>query len=270
MYHIVASDLDGTLLLPGHTLSSYTKETLKCLAKHNIHFVFATGRHHVDVSQIRDNLGIKAFMITSNGARVHDPENKLICTHNLDEDIARALYEMEYDNPDILTNVYRNDGWHINRESPEQAVFFRESLFHYQLFLPESLDTKGVCKVYFVCDDHEKLLLLEEVINRRWGQRVNVSFSLPHCLEVMGGSVSKGHALKEVARILGYSLEECIAFGDGMNDLEMLSMVKKGCIMSNAYPRLKQLLPHLEVIGSNVDNAVADYLQHLFVTCFNH
>lgn len=265
MYHIVASDLDGTLLLPNHTLSTHTKKVLKSLAERDIHFVFATGRHHIDVSQIRNNLGIKAFMITSNGARVHDPEDKLIYTDDLDKDIARDLYEMEYHNPDILTNVYLNDGWYVSRESPEQADFFRESLFHYKVFSPDKLKTEGVCKVYFVCYDHQKLLLLEKAINLLWGERVNVSFSLPHCLEVMGGCVSKGHALKQVAKILGSSLEECIAFGDGMNDLEMLSMVKKGCIMSNSYPRLKQSLPKMEVIGSNMDNAVANYLQKLFL-----
>ncbi|WP_176342234.1 HAD hydrolase family protein, partial [Salmonella enterica] len=41
----------GTLLSPDHTLSPYAKETLKLLTARGIHFVFATGRHHVDVGQ---------------------------------------------------------------------------------------------------------------------------------------------------------------------------------------------------------------------------
>jgi hydroxymethylpyrimidine pyrophosphatase-like HAD family hydrolase len=47
----------------------YAKETLKLLTARGVNFVFATGRHHIDVGQIRDNLGIKSYMITSNGAR---------------------------------------------------------------------------------------------------------------------------------------------------------------------------------------------------------
>jgi HAD superfamily hydrolase (TIGR01484 family) len=66
MYHVVASDLDGTLLSPDHTLSPFAKETLQLLTQRDIHFVFATGRHHIDVAQMRDNLGISAYMITSN------------------------------------------------------------------------------------------------------------------------------------------------------------------------------------------------------------
>ena len=77
MYQVVASDLDGTLLSPDHTLSPYAKETLKLLTARGINFVFATGRHHVDVGQIRDNLEIKSYMITSNGARVH--ESRPLC-----------------------------------------------------------------------------------------------------------------------------------------------------------------------------------------------
>ena len=78
MYHVVASDLDGTLLSPDHLLTPYAKETLKLLTAEGVHFVFATGRHHIDVGQIRDNLEIKAYMITSNGARGHDTHGNLV------------------------------------------------------------------------------------------------------------------------------------------------------------------------------------------------
>ena len=81
----------------------------------------------------------------------------------------------------------------------------------------------------------------------------------------MAGGVSKGHALEAVSAALGYSLKECISFGDGMNDAEMLSMAGKGCIMANAHQRLKDLHPDLEVIGTNGDNAVPNYLRKLFL-----
>jgi len=193
MYQVVASDLDGTLLSPDHTLSAFTKSTLQLLTQQGIHFVFATGRHHVDVAQIRDNLGISAYMITSNGARVHNTQGEQIFAHNLDADIAHDLYAIVDNHPDILTNVYRHDDWYMNRDRAEQNEFFRESVFNYRLYRPGTLDTDGVCKVYFVALEHETLLPLEQSINARWGDRVNVSFSLPTCLEVMAGGVSKGH-----------------------------------------------------------------------------
>lgn len=266
MYQVVASDLDGTLLSPDHTLSPYAKETLKLLTARGINFVFATGRHHVDVGQIRDNLEIKSYMITSNGARVHDLDGNLIFAHNLDRDIASDLFGVVNDNPDIITNVYRDDEWFMNRHRPEEMRFFKEAVFQYALYEPGLLEPEGVSKVFFTCDSHEQLLPLEQAINARWGDRVNVSFSTLTCLEVMAGGVSKGHALEAVAKKLGYSLKDCIAFGDGMNDAEMLSMAGKGCIMGSAHQRLKDLHPELEVIGTNADDAVPHYLRKLYLS----
>ncbi len=265
MYHIVASDLDGTLLSPDHRLTPYTKETLKLLTARDIHFVFATGRHYIDVSQMRDNLEIDAFMITSNGARVHNTAGELIFSHNVDENIAGELFAVKYSDPDILTNVYRNDEWYLSRPRPEERRYFKESVFNYTVFEPGMLATDGISKVFFTCEDAEKLLPLERAIIARWGDRVNVSFSFPTCLEVMAGGVSKGHALEAVAKLLGYSLKSCIAFGDGLNDKEMLTMAGKGCIMCNAHKRLKDLLPDLEVIGCNAEDAVPHYLHRLFL-----
>lgn len=265
MYHVVASDLDGTLLSPDHTLSPYAKETLKLLTAEGVHFVFATGRHHIDVGQIRDNLEIKAYMITSNGARVHDTDGNLVFSHDLDHDIAQDLFGVVQTNQDIVTNVYRGDQWFMNRHRPEEMKYFKEAVFNYTLFEPGLLEADGVSKVFFTCDSHEKLLPLEQALLARWGDRVNVSFSTLTCLEVMAGGVSKGHALEAVSKAMGYGLKDCISFGDGMNDAEMLSMAGKGCIMGNAHQRLKDLLPELEVIGTNGDNAVPHYLRTMFL-----
>ncbi len=42
-------------------------------------------------------------------------------------------------------------------------------------------------------------------------------------------------------------------------------MAGKGCIMGNAHQRLKDLLPELEVIGTNAEDAVPHYLRKLFL-----
>lgn len=264
MYQIVASDLDGTLLSPDHSLSAYAKETLQALTERGVHFVFATGRHHIDVAQIRDSLEIEAYMITSNGARVHNSAGELIFKHNLPPQIAHQLAFMVKDDDHIFTNVYRDDDWFINRHRPAEYDFFKESDFRYQLY-PQPLPLEHISKIFFVSDQPERLISLEQKINARWPDQLNVSFSLPTCLEVMAHGVSKASALAEVTERLGFTLEDCIAFGDGMNDKEMLEAAGKGCIMGNAHQRLKDALPELEVIGSNAENAVPHLLRRLYL-----
>lgn len=264
MYQVVASDLDGTLLSPEHIITAYTREILTKLTAKNIHFIFATGRHHVDVSQIRKNLAIDAYMITSNGARVHDFKDNLIFEHNIIPDIAQELFSLHYASKQILTQVYRHNDWFIARDQADQAEIYVESRFNPRLYHPKTLPTDGIGKVFFTCEDHEYLCEIEQNLKQRFGQNVHISFSLPSSLEVMAAGVSKGQALAQLLLQLGYCLDDCIAFGDGMNDKEMLSMAGKGCIMKNAHDRLITALPNCEVIGSNQQDAVASYLRDLY------
>ncbi len=120
-------------------------------------------------------------MITSNGARVHDSDGQQIFAHNLDRDIAADLFEIVRNDPKIVTNVYREDEWYMNRHRPEEMRFFKEAVFNYKLYEPGELDPQGISKVFFTCEDHEHLLPLEQAMNARWGDRVNVSFSTLTC-----------------------------------------------------------------------------------------
>jgi HAD superfamily hydrolase (TIGR01484 family) len=68
-------------------------------------------------------------------------------------------------------------------------------------------------------------------INAKFADKAHIIFSSPNSLEVMDVGISKGHALEAIAKMKGYELKHCIAFGDGMNDFEMLSMAGKGLVM---------------------------------------
>ncbi|HAH02342.1 MAG TPA: sugar/pyridoxal phosphate phosphatase YigL, partial [Vibrio sp.] len=64
-----------------------------------------------------------------------------------------------------------------------------------------------------------------------------------------------------VAKSLNLTLDNCVAFGDGMNDAEMLAMAGKGLVMGTSHEKVFKALPDNEVIGSSADDAVAHYLE---------
>ncbi|AYO10762.1 Cof-type HAD-IIB family hydrolase [Vibrio campbellii] len=258
---IVASDLDGTLLAPNHQLSAYSKETLKALHEQGYTFVFATGRHHVDVASIRRTVGIPAYMITSNGARVHDQNDQEMYSQNLPEDLVQPVIDTIKTDPEILIHMYQNDDWLLNKDDEQLRDFHEE--FSYKLYDQNNAPTDGIAKIFFThpAQDHEHLVTFETKLREQFGDRLNIAFSTPWCLEVMSAGVSKGDALKAVAESIGLTLENTIAFGDGMNDVEMLSMAGKGLVMGTSHEKVMKALPNNEVIGSNADDAVAHYLQ---------
>ena len=67
--------------------------------------------------------------------------------------------------------------------------------------------------------------------------------------------MNKGTSLQHLLDLLGISkLEEAGAFGDQMNDYEMLQTVKYGYAMANAMPPVKEVA--YQVIDSNENDGV--------------
>ncbi|MGF1848541.1 Cof-type HAD-IIB family hydrolase [Vibrio lentus] len=260
---IVASDLDGTLLAPNHQLSAFTKLTLKKLHDQGYTFIFATGRHHVDVAGIREIAGIPAYMITSNGARVHDQNDQLMYSQNVPQDLVQPVIDVVRQDPNIFIHMYQNEDWLLDREDEMLAKFHSESGFSYKRFEADKAPSDGIAKVFFTHpeQDHEYLVTFEQKLKDAFGDKLNIAFSTPWCLEVMAAEVSKGHALDAVAKSLNLTLDNCVAFGDGMNDAEMLAMAGKGLVMETSHHKVKEALPNNEIIGSNADDAVAHYLE---------
>jgi hydroxymethylpyrimidine pyrophosphatase-like HAD family hydrolase len=67
-----------------------------------------------------------------------------------------------------------------------------------------------------------------------------------------------------IAKMKGYQLKDCIAFGDGLNDFKMLFMVGKGVVMGSAHFKVKFALLDHEVIGDCDDQAVDITLSNIY------
>ena len=103
----------------------------------------------------------------------------------------------------------------------------------------------------------------EHVLGREaLGDRAHLTLSAVDCLEVLPVGCNEGSALAVLSDHLGLTLQECMAFGDAMNDREMLGRVGRGLIMGNAMAQLKAELPQLPVIGHCRNEAVSHFLTH--------
>lgn len=265
MYKITASDLDGTLLTSEHKILPFTKEVLTQLHKQGKEFIFATGRHHTDVGQMREQLGIPAFMITANGACVHNNENELVFQQNLSADIITNVINSVKSDSQLIVNIYRHNDWlanHIDENTLSEHDHFTCSLFDIN-----NPPLEKVSKLFLTYKekDHGKLAIWEDKLKAQFSGLAHITFSSPFCLEIMDFGVSKGNALDAIATLKGYTLQDCIAFGDGMNDVEMLTMAGKGVLMGTSHYKVKNAVPDLEVIGNSDDQAVAQYLADHFL-----
>jgi Cof subfamily protein (haloacid dehalogenase superfamily) len=265
MYQVIATDLDGTLLNRFHQLDSFTVATVRRLADEGIHFVIATGRHYCDVAGIRDVLGIRPYLVTSNGARVHAPDDTLIHAQNLPPATVRRLVRPEITGPHgrVIINLFADKAWLIDRDAPHLLAFHQDSGFRYEIVDPCEHDGGDIAKVLYIGEPGD-LAQVAANLEQEFGRALYVTYSLPDCLEVMNVNVSKGRALQYVLMQLGADASKCIAFGDNMNDIDLLETAGHPFMMNNANPALMARLPHVPRIGNNFEAGVAHQLRKLF------
>jgi len=265
MYKLVATDLDGTLLNSDHQLDPFTVATVRRLERSGVQFVIATGRHYCDVSGIRDVLGIRPYLVTSNGARVHAPDDTLIHSRNLCADVVKQLVQPAIvgGHGRVIVNLFADDAWLIDRDAPHLLAYHQDSGFRYQVVDMHAHDGADIAKVLYIGDPAD-LALIAERLDRAFGDALYVTYSLPDCLEVMTSNVSKGRALQFVLSRLELHPAHCIAFGDNMNDIDLLETAGHPFMMNNANPDLMARLPSVPRIGNNFEAGVAHHLRKLF------
>lgn len=260
---LVATDLDGTLLNKDKRIPTNTAQVLSQLQSQGKQVILATGRHFIDARVIAQRAGLSAHFVASNGAQVYDKHGHRVHETYLASSLVEQIIQCASSFENVNINIYHKDCWFVTRETKWLKKFKHQINIPYRLMNLQSPPTEQVLKVYFTStgEDLQVLNSLEETLNQEFQGRLNICFSSPQCLEVMASNVSKLTGLQLLADSLGLNVADCIAFGDGMNDIEMLSGVGLGVVMSTASPRVKSLLPHAHEIGTSGEEAVAKFLQ---------
>ena len=244
---LIVSDLDGTLLGSDHTLHESTVEVLRVLAKQGHHVALASGRHYHDMKVFRDQLDIPAHLISTNGAYVHDPKGTLLAATHVDPEHAKTLINLPRP-PQVRLNLYRESGWHIDAEAPHLLSLHASTGFSYDVVPPDQMDINGV----------------EEQAHKAHGAALHITYSTIDSLEIMAGGVNKGVALSSLLERLGLTPADCLAFGDNLNDTEMLVLAGEAQVMANAHLDLFDRIKGAERIGHHGEAAVAEWLKKRF------
>jgi Cof subfamily protein (haloacid dehalogenase superfamily) len=228
-YKLVATDLDGTLV--GRDLA-ISPRTLK--AVQGVHFVMATGRMFRSTLPYARQCEVLTPLITYQGALIRDHRTMEDLWHRtLEAELAAEALEALAETG-LHVNVYVNDEMLVEKLTPQSELYSRISLVEPRVvssFLDPQL---GQPTKIVAIGDPAQIDHWVPQLQRRFGSRLYVTKSIPPFLEIASPRVSKSQALAHLAERFGIRREEVIAFGDGMNDLDMLEWAGCGVAMGNA------------------------------------
>ena len=80
--------------------------------------------------------------------------------------------------------------------------------------------------------------------------------SPPFFVEILRKDVCKGNGLENMCDSLGVSIDECVSFGDGNNDLEFIEKSGFGYAMKNAADVIKSIADDVTEHSNNDDGVI--------------
>jgi Cof subfamily protein (haloacid dehalogenase superfamily) len=268
---IISLDLDGTLLDSQKRLSDVNRAALEEAAAKGVLIVPTTGRFFGMMPQAVRDLPFVRYAITINGAQVYDREtDTAIVREEIPLDMALEIMRL-LDGYDIIYDCYRSN-WGWMTESLQNKAQEYATDAHYVKMVREFRrpvpDLKAHLEATAAEGDVQKVMLfarntpggdevtkaIAEAVTKRFPS-IKATSSTWNNLELNIATAHKGNALKRFAEHLGYTLDNCMALGDGTNDLTMIEAAGLGVAMANAHPLVLAAANHVTV--SNDEDGVA-------------
>lgn len=235
---LIALDLDGTLLNSNGLISQYTAQTIQQALKRGIHIVLSTGRPYPFVSHIANELNTTNYLITNNGAEIRRNETDVIERHYIDPLTIKRLWEYGYEQ-NLLTWMVSSTKLFRQSTRPDKFLNFNWLKFGYG-----NLNNSTAAILF------DKLAKYENL---------EITSSSATNIEINKKGVNKIEALKRVCEELNVSLENVMAIGDNLNDLQMIKEVGYGVAVHNAIKTLKQHARY--ITASNDEDGVAKAIE---------
>lgn len=261
MIKLVASDLDGTLLMPGGIMPEETFPLIERLYARGIIFVPASGRQLPNLKKLFAPVLGKIAIIAENGGLAWFGGETVFSDPTPAESVEYALGIIEKTEGlhPILSCVdcaYYTDGFAPFEEKIAASYTAYKRVDGWADAPKEETALKiSVWDEVTPCAEHGGKILPPLIK----GLRTMVSGR--DWLDVSSPTANKGEALGALQRRLGIARGECMGFGDHMNDAELLQRCGEAYVTANAFAGLKEMISGR--VASNAEKGVIEKLKEL-------
>ncbi len=263
----MASDLDGTFLQTGGTVSPENVDAIARAHANGLETIFVTGRPTRWMRQIQDMTGHQGLALVCNGALLMDLKTQetiyaeLLSSdaglkaakalQALDPDISFAVELDRHDDSFMVDDKYR-PRWEVKNSPVPTDV---ESMFGTEIVV--KLLARPSDRIQQNAD--EFLVAAQKALTGI----VDVTHSnfLDLMIEMSALGVNKGTGLEKFATNNAMTADDVAAVGDMPNDLPMIQWAGRGAAVDNAHDWIKAAAD--EHVPSNDDHGVAVFIDRI-------
>ncbi len=255
---LIASDMDGTLLDGSSRVPEETYELIRELNKVGVRFAVASGRRFDTLWDYFEPVADMVDFVASNGAQVV-ADGQLIDREVYSHASLRRLLEVVQMFDTLHLAVFdRTSSYLLDDPECFQSEFDKD--------LPNPVRVRelppastSIIKASVFCDD--AVMDMAYALGRELSEDFVFAPSGSKWIDAMQRGVNKATGIRQIMRLRGIEPDEVMAFGDSMNDYEILRMVGCSCAMGNARSAIKQIASR--TIGTNEQHAVQSEMRAL-------
>ncbi|NNV03520.1 Cof-type HAD-IIB family hydrolase [Brevibacillus sp. MCWH] len=248
-YKIVFFDIDGTLLNTDHTIPEETRRAVRQLQENGVLVAIATGRAPFHLLPVAQELGIDTY-VGFNGSYVV-VEGRLIRETPLSRKTLADLEATAHANGHPMVFLSADTCYANTADHPHVIESFHSLRLAPPVCRQRYWEEASIYQAFLYCGEQEEhnyfTRFRDDVSFVRWHRVV---------LDVLPPNGSKARGIEAVLRHYGLKPEDAVAFGDGLNDREMLAYVGMGVAMGNAHEQVK---PLANMVTRHVNDAGIHY-----------
>ena len=260
--NIFATDMDGTFLRDDHYYEE--KRLAFLLDKMDIQdelFCAASGRAGIALEKLFEPVKNRISYVAENGGLViYKGKEIFTASFSMDQvkQIVQTLHELPAGTEDFL--ISGKNGAYIPETASEEyfkhlEIYYANGQRYRRL---EDIDDE-MLKVTTNFPERD-LKFYEKELNARV-PFIHATPSGFTSIDIIPAGISKATGLEALAKYLGLAAEDVIAFGDQLNDLEMMRYAGTSIAVENAVPEIKAVADY--VIGNNNDSSVLVEMEKL-------
>lgn len=257
---MVVLDLDGTLLNSEDKVSINSKKYLKKLKDLGYIIVIASGRIYESVRYVLEDFDYVNYVITDAGVSCYDTRDDKCIFSNPIMNKTLNNFIKYYDEDCIYMDFCaKNKIYKFSKEIVD--LYFIENVKNWENFISNHED---IAHISLNIKTNEKALSLASKLETIFPElSINImqdSFSDKKWIETTVKGCSKYKAIISLANYLGIDDNKIVAFGDGLNDIDMIKNCKVGVAMNNALPVVKECANYITNYNNN-DDGVIEFLR---------
>lgn len=261
---LVAVDIDGTFVRSDHTYDVVRfKRILSCMKKAGCNFVVASGNQYYHLKDLFPGFCDELSFVAENGALVKD-RTDLVFTANMPKETVDYVIDLCREYPEILNVLCGVESAYCQRGTASQEFFELTGFYYHRLqWVDDFKKVNDQILKFAPTVPEEKTYFYYDMFCKRLKGKVEPTTSGHGSIDLIMPGCHKASGLKRLVERWGISPEQCVAFGDGGNDIEMLQYCGRSYAMENAPENVKKAAKY--VCPSNEDDGVLVTLEKIFM-----